>query len=92
MNAALSASDYLRASELAKRSLKANRLHSSTLRALTIAEVELGHLEEAKARAQARLSLEPDFTVSGFIERSPSSLYPTGPVWAKALERAGIPL
>jgi len=90
--AALSACDYARASELARRSLKANRTHTSTLRALTVAEMELGHVEEARKWAATLLELEPEFTVQRFLSRSPSSQYATGMVWAKALERAGIPL
>lgn len=90
--AALSACDYTRASELARRSLKANRTHTSTLRALTVAEMQLGHVEEARKWAATLLELEPEFTVQRFLSRSPSSQYSTGMVWAKALERAGIPL
>lgn len=90
--AALSACDYERARELAKRSLKANRSHTSTLRALTIAELQLGNLDEAQKAARTLLELEPGFTVRRFLERSPSSRYATGPLWAKSLELAGIPL
>ncbi len=89
--AALSAKDYARASELARRSLRANRTHTSTLRALAIAEVFLGRQAEAEQAAQRLLALEPAFTVNGFLQRSPSSLYQTGAMWAEALRSAGIP-
>lgn len=89
--AALAAKDYARASALARRSLKANRTHTSTLRALAIAEVFLGHQDDAAKAAAQLLQLEPGFTVNGFLKRSPSSFYQTGAVWAEALRAAGIP-
>lgn len=90
-SAALSAGDYARAIELAQRSLKANRTHTSTLRALAIAQSLHGDLDGARATIQRLLQLEPSFTVRGFLERSPSSRFEMGRVCADALRQAGLP-
>jgi adenylate cyclase len=76
---------------LAKRSLKANRMHTSTWRTLTVAYVGLGQIDDAKAAARSLLELEPDLTVSKFLKRSPSADFWTGIEWANALEAAGLP-
>jgi adenylate cyclase len=89
--AALSAGNYERALELAKKSLKANRTHTSTLRAMAIAQVQLGQITDAKNTATALLKLQPDLTVRGYLSRNPSSQYITGRLWSKALKTAGIP-
>jgi len=89
--AALSAGRYDRALELGRRSLRANRTHTSTLRVLTIAHWQLGHQEEARKTAAELMRLEPNLTVSGYLERSPSSAYETGKIWSSALRNAGVP-
>lgn len=89
--AALSAGEYARASELAERSLRANRTHTSTLRALIIAEVELNRLDRAKVAMRELLQLEPSFTVSGFLNRSPSNQSAFGLRCADAFRLVGIP-
>lgn len=89
--AALSAGRYERAIELARRSLRANRTHTSTLRALAIAQVQLGHIEDARRTVAELLSLEPTLSVERYLERSPSSAYETGRIWSEALRIAGVP-
>lgn len=89
--AALSAGRYERAIELARSSLRANRTHTSTLRALAIAQVQLGRLDEARKTAGELLALEPTLTVKGYLERSPSSAFETGKIWSAALRTAGVP-
>jgi class 3 adenylate cyclase/TolB-like protein/Tfp pilus assembly protein PilF len=89
--AALSAGQYERAIELAQRSLRANRTHTSTLRALAIAQVRLGRLEDARVTARELMRLEPRLTVTRYLERSPASAYETGRVWSDALRAAGVP-
>jgi hypothetical protein len=68
-----------------------NRTHTSTLRALAIAQVQLGRIDEARATGRELLHLEPRLTVTKYLERSPASAYETGRVWAEALRTAGVP-
>lgn len=89
--AALSAFRYERAIELAQRSLRANRTHTSTLRALAVAHWELGHHEEARKMVTELMKVDPTFTVTRFLERHPSSAFPTGKIWSSALRHAGVP-
>jgi adenylate cyclase len=89
--AALSAGQYSRAIELAQRSLRANRTHTSTLRALTIAQMQLGRVDDARATARELMRLEPRLTVKKYLERSPASNFDTGRVWSEALRVAGVP-
>jgi adenylate cyclase len=90
-SAAVSAGSYERAIELGKRSLRANKTHTSTYRAIAIAESLSGDLDAARLTISQLLRLEPDFTVSKFLQRSPSSQYPIGEIFANALRRAGLP-
>jgi class 3 adenylate cyclase/TolB-like protein len=87
----LSAHQFDRALKAAQRSLRANRTHTSTLRAMAVAQWHLGHHDAARATAQELLRLEPSFTVSGWLERSPSSSYPIGQEWANTFRELGIP-
>jgi adenylate cyclase len=89
--AAMSAGNYERAIELAQRSLRANRVHTSTLRVLAIAQAQLGRLDDARQTVKDLLAIDPTLTVSSYLERSPSGAYETGRVWSEALRRAGVP-
>ena len=89
--AALSAGNYERSLELATRSLRANRTHTSTLRAMAISQVQLGKVEQARQTVTQLLKLEPDLTVRGYLSRNPSARYATGEVWSSALQQAGLP-
>jgi len=89
--AALSAGRYERAVELARRSLRANRTHTSTLRALAISQMQLGDANGAKETVRELMRLEPTLTVSSYLERSPASGFETGRIWSEALRRAGLP-
>src|SRR5207237_5253258 len=71
-SAALSAADYKGAAELARRSLRANRTHTSTLRVLAISQWQLGRHKEARDTVRELMSLEPSLTVAKWLERSPS--------------------
>ena len=90
--ASLAAGQYELTIEHARRSLKLHRTHTSTLRAMTIAQVQLGRLEEARRTAQTLLELEPKLTISEYLARSPSSGYATGKLWSESLAAAGVPL
>jgi len=87
----LAARQYERALQAAKRSLRANRTHTSTLRAMAVAQWGLAQHDEARLTCQELLRLEPSFTVSGWLARSPSSDYPIGQEWAAAFREMGAP-
>ncbi|MDN8611946.1 adenylate/guanylate cyclase domain-containing protein [Variovorax ginsengisoli] len=89
--AALSAGQYPRAVSLAQASLRLNRVHTSTLRALITALWELGREDEAREAARDLLKIDPNFKVSAFMERSPAAPFQLGRVVARALQSAGIP-
>ena len=82
---------YDRAFDLAQRSLRANRKHTSTWRVLTIAQWQLGQFEDARKSAQELLKLQPTLTVSGWLKGSPAADYPIGRAAADVLRQAGIP-
>lgn len=89
--AALSAGQYKRAIDLAKRSLRANRTHTSTFRALAISQWQLGLHDDARKTVTELLKLEPSLTIARYRERHPSGGYETGRIWSNALEGAGVP-
>lgn len=90
--AALAAGDHKLAAEFAERSLRVNRLHSPTWRALVIAQSELGELQKASSNLARLLALEPGLTVQSYLARSPAGANETRKRFADALHRAGLPL
>jgi len=78
--------------ELARHSLRNSPNNTSTLRALAIAQAELGRVDDARLTINKVLAIEPQLTVHGFLERSPSAAFETGRIWSDALRRAGLPL
>jgi len=90
-SAELSAGHYERAIDLARRSLRANRTHTSTLRVLAISQWQLGRQVEARATVDELLRIEPTLTVNKWLARSPSSDYAIGKLCADALRGAGVP-
>lgn len=89
--ALLASGGYERAIALANASLRANRMHPSTYRALAIAQALGGQMEEARATVHALLRLEPGLTVRDYLRRSPGGRHVSGPIWAEALRAAGVP-
>lgn len=91
--AAITAKKYLVASEYAKRSLQANRMHLSSYRSLAISQSLNGDLGQAKATVEKLLRLDPTFTVREFVLRHPGSK--SSPQFtallAGALQTAGLP-
>ena len=83
---------YKRAAVLARRSLRANRAHASTLRVLTVAEWQLGREAEAREAARQLLQLEPTLTVEGYRSRAPSAGFRVCDLITTSLAQAGIPL
>ena len=89
-SAAVTAGNYDRAITLAERSLRANRSHASTYRALAIAQSLSGRVDHAKDTVQRLLELEPGFSVSAFLERTPARGGLAQKI-ASALSQAGLP-
>jgi adenylate cyclase len=89
--AAASARQYERALELAQRSLKANRKHTSTLRVMSFAQWQLGQFDEARKSAQELVKLQPTMTVSGWLKSSPAASYAFGRMAAEVWRKAGVP-
>jgi adenylate cyclase len=89
--AALSAGRYDRAIELARRSLRSNRMHTSTLRAMAIAQWLGGKQEDAMKTVGELMKIEPTLSVANYLKRHPAADYETGKIWAEALGSAGVP-
>jgi TolB-like protein len=89
--AALGAGRYARAEELALRSLRANRVHPSTYRALAIAQAMQGAVVDARVTVGGLLRLTPGYTLNDFCRVSGFSAGPLRDVFADALMRAGLP-
>ena len=86
----LAAGHQAHAIALARRSLRLNREHAHSWRALTIAQAELGQLDEARASLHELLRVQPGLTRRSYLagagadERNRSR-------FADALARAGLP-
>ena len=93
-SAAIAACEYEAAVLLAKRSLKANRTHTSTYRALAIAQVMLGDLDSARATTKELMQLDPSLTIEKFKSNYPGRTQ--SPQYAEKLAQAlaisGVPL
>jgi adenylate cyclase len=89
--AELSAHHYENAERLARSSLLLNRMHPSTWRALTIALVSQGRMDEARQALGKLRELEPELTVERYIARMPNAQLETGRHWARCLAMAGLP-
>jgi DNA-binding SARP family transcriptional activator/TolB-like protein len=86
-----SAGDFERAIQSATRSLRVDRLHASSLRALAVAQFLSGLTHEAKQTVAALLRVDPTMTVSKYLSSHPAGEFATGKLWAKTLGRAGLP-
>lgn len=89
--ACLADHQYENALELARRSLRANRTHTSTLRVMAAALWWLGREKEARDTAEELMTLEPNLTVGRWLARSPSAPYEIGKEWADVLRQVGVP-
>jgi adenylate cyclase len=87
----LAARNYELAIKYARRSLKANRRHTSTLRAMAIAQWQLGNELDARDTVAELMRLEPGLTISGYLRRTPSAGCRTGQEWSTALRQSGVP-
>ena len=75
----------------ADQSLRANRLHTSTLRVKAVAQWRLGLCDAARQTAAELLRLEPQLSVSSWLKRSPSANYEIGREVGKTMLEIGIP-
>ncbi|MEP6771972.1 MAG: tetratricopeptide repeat protein [Polaromonas sp.] len=82
--------DYEKAIAIAKRSLKANRHHQPTIRALIYSQAQAGQTEEARATLTQLLEENPGFTVSGYLSMG-SGESQTRQQVAAVLRRLGAP-
>jgi class 3 adenylate cyclase/tetratricopeptide (TPR) repeat protein len=90
-SACIAAGQYDGALQHARRSLRANRNHTSTLRVMAVAQWQLGEHAAARATAQDLLRLDPGMTVSGWLARAPSAAFAVGQDFASVLKKTGIP-
>lgn len=90
-SAAFAAGDYREAIRLATSSMRANRMHVSTLRVLAMANAELGLLDDAREYLRQVMAIEPTLTVSRYLSRSPSAGKRMAEICARALRTAGLP-
>lgn len=89
--AELAAKNYEHVIEYAQRSLKANRLHASTLRALAVAQWQVGRHDDARQTVAQLLGLEPGFTIERYMSHHPAMSSDFGRAAAEALRAAGVP-
>lgn len=89
--AALAADDPALALSLARRSLRANAQHLSTLRVLAIAQLLSGQEDDARRTVHNLLKLDPRASVDSYLRNSPSGAYPIGQRFAQLLRQAGLP-
>ncbi|MDF1872430.1 hypothetical protein [Vannielia sp.] len=89
--ARLTAGDYQGALEMADRSMRANRRHTSTLRAKVVALYFLDRMEEARDSAETLMRADPGFNIRQYLRDHPAAEFESGRDWAKALREAGVP-
>jgi len=89
--AAANAGLYERSIELAKAALRVDRFHTSTYRALAVAQYLAGRTTEARETVSSLMQIHPELTVSNYLKRHPSGAYSVGQRWARILRAAGVP-
>lgn len=87
----LTAGNDLSALDLVNRSLRLNRLHASSLRVKAVALWRLGHESEARNAISELLDLDPQFSITKYLNHAPSADYHIGREIAKILSEAGAP-
>lgn len=89
--AEIAAANFDTAVEYANASLRLNRLHASTLRALAIAQWQSGRRRDARETVSKLLALNPDFTIADYQRNHPSMQSEFGQNNAAILGKAGVP-
>lgn len=89
----ITARRYDEAIEVARHSLRLNRMHLSTHRTLVLAQSLGGHVDDARTSAAHLLRLDPTFTVERFTRRYPGRHHAPqfAGTLASALQEAGVP-
>lgn len=82
---------FEQALELADRSLRANRFHTSSLRAKAIACWQLGQRDEARRVGRTLMDMEPNLTIRAWKARTPSIGHAICDEWAYTLKKVGVP-
>lgn len=90
-SAYLSAGEYSRALDFARRSISTNNRHLSTLRAMITALYFLGRMEDAKKAGEELMRRQPNCSVAQYLREHPAADYQLGKNVAEALTAAGIP-
>jgi adenylate cyclase len=85
------AGHYGEATQVARRSLRRNRMYLATHRLLVIALALAGRIDEARQAAAELLALEPELTVSRFRQRYPGNASAPVEKFCAALAAAGVP-
>jgi adenylate cyclase len=83
--------NFLSAIDLCKASLRRNRMHLPTYRALLTAYWYSGQVIQAKETAQDLLHIAPNFNINNFLEKSASAQSRFGKQMVVAMLGAGIP-
>lgn len=77
--------------EYSDRSLRANRMHTSSLRAKAVACWQLGMRDEARRVGRTLMDMEPNLSIKTWRARSPTAGYPIADEWARVLKKVGVP-
>ncbi|MGF6310003.1 TolB-like protein/Flp pilus assembly protein TadD [Bradyrhizobium sp. i1.8.4] len=75
----------------ADKALAQNRRFAVALRVLIVALVKTGENERATQIARELLKVDPDFTISGFLSRSPFPVESMSKIYVETLKAAGVP-
>lgn len=90
-SAALSDGQWLKAADLASQSWRLNRSHLPTVRALVIANSELGRHELARVQLTELRRLDPQLTVRSYLDQAPGGANSLRQRFGEAMARVGLP-
>lgn len=85
------AGDLEQAEIHARKACTLNSNHTSSIRGLIAILVERGNMIDAEERANKLMQLDPGFTTSSYLARSPAGKHLVGKRIADSLRAAGIP-
>lgn len=90
-SAAMFAGRHAAAIELAQRALAVNPRHLPTLRAMAVAQVHTGRLDDAQATLRRVLEVDPQFNLDDYVASAPAAGLEVRRQLAAALAQAGAP-
>lgn len=85
------AGQHEQAIDLARQSLRRNRMYLATHRLFVIALALAGRTDEARRAAAELIALEPELTITRFRQRYPGSASAQAEIFCAALAKAGVP-